>query len=138
LEQAKVDHEKLNTRNTELEEQNVTARLEMRSQKLAAFDLKEDDLAFVLGEIREMSDENFAEYLTRAERMWCKKTVEAPVTETKAEASVEEKVANETELAHAALEDATSNPENVVFNGEDGGVLQEVALAVESIWAKEE
>ena len=48
------------------------------------------------------------------------------------------KVLDETDLAHAALEDAASNPENVVFNGEDDGVLHEVALAVESIWAKEE
>jgi hypothetical protein len=138
LDEASEEQQKLIARNAELEEQNVTARLEVRCQKLAAFDLSKSDLAFVLAEIREMSDENFAEYLTRAERMWCKKTVEAIVTETKAEASVEVKVADETELAHAALEDAASNPENVVFNGDDGGVLQEVALAVESIWAKEE
>ena len=125
-------------RNAELEEQNVTARLAIRSQKMQDFELSDEDLGFVLAEIREMSDEDFESYLTRAERMWRKKVVEVPVIETKAEASVEEKVADETELAHAALEDAASNPENVVFNSEEGGVLQEVALAVESIWAKEE
>jgi hypothetical protein len=138
LEQAGEEQVKLIARNAELEEQNIAARLEVRSQKLAAFDLSKEDLAFVLTDVREISEEDFAEYLTRAERMWRKKTVEAPVAEAKAEALVEEKVADETELAHAALEDAASNPENVVFNGEDGGVLQEVALAVESIWAKEE
>lgn len=138
LEEAEKEQEKLVARNAELEEQNVTARLAIRSQKMQDFELSDEDLGFVLAEIREMSDEDFESYLTRAERMWRKKVVEVPVIETKAEASVEEKVADETELAHAALEDAASNPENVVFNSEDGGVLQEVALAVESIWAKEE
>jgi uncharacterized coiled-coil protein SlyX len=138
LEEAGKEQEKLVALNTELEAANVAARLEARSQKLADFDLSQEDLAFVLADVREISDEDFTEYLVRAERMWRKKIVEASVAEAKAEVVVEAKVADETELAHAALEDAASNPENVVFNGEDSGALQEIALAVESIWAKEE
>jgi hypothetical protein len=137
LEQAGVQQEKLVAKNAELEEQNITTRLAIRSQKLGAFELSEDDITFVLAEIREMNDEDFESYLTRAERMW-KKKVE--VQEEKAEAAVvkpEIEVADKADLAHAALEDATSNPEDMVFNSEDGGVMQEVALAVESIWAKE-
>tara|TARA_Y100000590_G_scaffold456797_1_gene608120 strand:- start:8116 stop:9489 length:1374 start_codon:yes stop_codon:yes gene_type:complete len=137
IEEMGKEQEKLVARNAELEEQNVVARLEIRTQKLDDFDLSEEDRGFVLAEIREMSDEDFDTYLTRAERMWKKKVVETPVVEAeeKAEAQVEE--SDDAELAHAALEDAASNPENVVFNGEDDGVLHEVALAVESIWAKE-
>ena len=137
LEEAGTEHDKLVAKNAELEEQNITARLASRSQKLDDFELGDDDVTFVLAEIREMSDEDFESYLTRAERMW-KRKVEAP--KEKAEATVvkpEVEVADEADLAHAALEDATSNPEDVVFNSEDVGVMQEVALAVESIWAKE-
>jgi uncharacterized coiled-coil protein SlyX len=130
------EQEKLVARNAELEEQGIEARAAVRLQKIQGFELSDEDLSFVLAEVREMSDEDFASYLIRAERMWKRKIVEVPVVETKVEATV--KVLNETDLAHAALEDAASNPENVVFNGEDDGVLHEVALAVESIWAKEE